>query len=163
MGSVKLARVDERLVHGQVMTNLSKRAGANAIFIVDDDVAKDEFMKTIFINSGSRTGLKVKIYSVDDAVDLWNIKQFGNFNAILLTKNIKTVYEIIKKGIPIPELNLGGIAKRPSTTYIINSVAIDKDGADKLKELRDVNGVDVYFQTVPSSQKVSLEDALKKL
>ena len=163
MGSVKLARIDERLVHGQVMTNLSKRAGANAIFIVDDDVAKDEFMKSIFISSGSRTGLKVKIYSADDAVDLWKTKQFGNFNAILLAKNIKTVYEIIKKGIPILELNLGGIAKRPTTTYIINSVAIDKDGADKLKELRDVHGVDVYFQTVPSSQKVSLEDALKKL
>lgn len=55
MGQVHLARVDERLVHGQVMTNLSKSAGANSIFIVDDGVAKDAFMKMIFVNSGSRT------------------------------------------------------------------------------------------------------------
>ncbi|MBE6012828.1 PTS system mannose/fructose/N-acetylgalactosamine-transporter subunit IIB [Anaeropeptidivorans aminofermentans] len=162
MGSVKLARVDERLVHGQVMTNLSKSAGANAIFIVDDEVVKDDFMKTIFISSGSRTGLTVKIFSVDDAVEYWNTKQFDNHNVILLTKNISTIYEIVKKGIPVTELNLGGIAKRPATTYIINAVAIDKEAADKLKDLRDSHKVNVYFQSIPSNPKVDLDEALKK-
>ena len=51
MGEVCLARVDERLIHGQVMTNLSKKSGANSIFIVDDMVANDAFMKNIFLNS----------------------------------------------------------------------------------------------------------------
>lgn len=162
MGSVKIARVDERLVHGQVMTNLSKSAGANAIFIVDDEVAKDDFMKTIFISSGSRTGLTVKIFSVNDAVKYWEEKQFDNYSVILLTKNIATIVDIIKKGIPVSDLNLGGIAKRPTTTYIINAVAIDKEAAYKLKELKEEHNVTVYFQAIPSSQRVELEEALKQ-
>lgn len=161
MGSVKLARVDERLLHGQVMTNLSKSAGANALFIVDDEVAKDEFMKTIFLSSGTRTGLNVKIYNEADAIKFWNEKQFGKFNAILITKNIKTIYQLIKAGIPVKDLNLGGIAKKPDTTFVINAVAIDQAMADMLKELRDDFDVTCYFQSVPSSQRVELKDALK--
>jgi len=161
MGKVSIARVDERLVHGQVMTSLSKRSGANAIFISDDDVAKDEFMKTIFISAGGRTGLSVKIMGIDETIGYWNEKQFENYGAILLTKNIKSIYELIKKGLPVEQLNLGGIAKRPATTYVINSVAIDKAAAEMLKELNEQYNVSVYFQTVPSSQKVELSAALK--
>ena len=161
MGSIKLARVDERLVHGQVMTNLSKLSGANSIFIVDDEVAKDDFMKTIFKSSGSRTGLTTKIFSADDAIAYWNEKEFEKFDAILLTKDINTVFKIIEAGLPITELNLGGIAKRPTTTYVINQVAIDKEQAEKLKILRDKYNVVVYFQSIPSSQRVELEEALK--
>jgi len=161
MGKVSIARVDERLIHGQVMTSLSKRSGANAIFISDDDISKDEFMKTIFISAGGRTGLSVKILSIDDTIRYWEEKQFENFSVILLTKNIKSIYELIKKGLPVDELNLGGIAKRPSTTYVIKSVAIDKEAAQMLKELNENYKVTVYFQTVPSSQKVDLSSALK--
>ena len=161
MGKVSIARVDERLIHGQVMTSMSKRSGANAIFISDDDVAKDDFMKTIFQSAGGRTGLAVKILSIDATINYWNEKQFENFSAILLTKNIKSIYQLVKKGLPVEQLNLGGIAKRPTTTYVINSVAIDKDAAIMLKELSDDYKVNVYFQTVPSSQKVELSAALK--
>ena len=156
-----MARVDERLLHGQVMTNLSKSAGANALFIVDDEVAKDDFMKTIFLSSGARTGLTVKIFSEDEAVAYWNEKEFEKYNAIVITKNIKTIYSIIKKGIPVKDLNLGGIAKKPTTTFVINAVAIDQEMADMLKELAAEDGVNCYFQAVPSSQRVELKDALK--
>lgn len=45
MGAVVLARVDERLIHGQVMITLSQKAGVNSIFVVDDVVANDKFMR----------------------------------------------------------------------------------------------------------------------
>jgi mannose/fructose/N-acetylgalactosamine-specific phosphotransferase system component IIB len=43
MGVVNLARVDERLIHGQVMMTLSQKSGVNSIFVVDEVVAKDKF------------------------------------------------------------------------------------------------------------------------
>ena len=163
MGKVHLARIDERLVHGQVMTNLSKSAGANAIFIVDDGVAKDDFMKTIFLSSGSRTGLNVKVMSIDETIEFWKKEEFGKFNAIVLTKTIDAIKKVIEGGIPIKELNVGGIAKKPSTEYIINAVAISKEDGQLLKSLNETQGVNIYFQSVPSSQRVELADALKIL
>lgn len=58
MGVVNLARVDERLIHGQVMVTLSQKSGVNSIFVVDEVVAKDKFMRDLYKNAGSRTGQK---------------------------------------------------------------------------------------------------------
>ena len=58
MGVVNLARVDERLIHGQVMMTLSQKSGVNSIFVVDEVVAKDKFMRDLYKNAGSRTGQK---------------------------------------------------------------------------------------------------------
>lgn len=161
MGKIVLARIDERLVHGQVMTNLSKSAGANAIFIVDDQTAKDEFMKTIFISSGSRTGLSVKVLSVEDAINYWNKEQFENFRVILLTKTIDVVDQLVQGGLEFDSLNVGGIAKKPGTEYVIKAVGINAEQASVLKRLNEEHGIEVYFQAVPSAQRVELKDALK--
>lgn len=162
MGKVHMARIDERLVHGQVMTTLSKSAGANSIFIVDDGVAKDDFMKMIFVNSGSRTGLDVKVMSVDESIAYWKEKEFEKYSAILLVKTIDSASRVVRGGLPIKELNIGGISKRDDTKYVINSVAINKNDADELKALHEEFGVSIYFQSVPSSQRVELVDALKQ-
>lgn len=163
MGKIALARVDERLIHGQVMTNLSKRSGANSIFIIDDIVAKDPFMTSIFNSAGSRTGLKVKIFTVNDAIKEWNENQFANYSCILLTKTIDTMYQLVKGGCVIEELNLGGIAKKPGTTAIVSAVAITAEDCKKLVEMRDAYGVkNIYFQSIPSNKAVDLKDAEKK-
>lgn len=163
MGKVSLARIDERLIHGQVMTNLSKKSGANSIFIVDDVVAKDAFMTSIFKSAGSRTGLKVKILTLSDAIKEWNENKFEDNSCILLTRTIKTMYELVKGGCVIEELNLGGIAKKPGTTSIINAVAITADECAMLVELRDIYGVkNIYFQSIPSNKAVDLKSAEKK-
>ena len=51
MGVVNLARVDERLIHGQVMVTLSQKNGVNSIFVVDEVVAKDKFMRDLYKNA----------------------------------------------------------------------------------------------------------------
>ncbi len=58
MGVVNLARVDERLIHGQVMMTLSQKSGVNSIFVVDEVVAKDKFMRELYKNAGSTQGKK---------------------------------------------------------------------------------------------------------
>lgn len=161
MGKICLARVDERLVHGQVMTNLSKSAGANAIFIVDDETAKDEFMKMIFVSAGGRTGLSVKVLSVEEASKYWNESKFENFNVILLTKTIEAVDQLVKNGVEIKALNVAGIAKKPGTEYVIKAVGITREQGEILRCLNRDYGIDIYFQTVPSSPSVSLEEGLK--
>ena len=80
MGKVVLARVDARLIHGQVMTSLSKSAGATAIFVADDPSAHDPFTKNIILGAGSRTGLKVRVLKEDGAVRYWNDRQYDDYH-----------------------------------------------------------------------------------
>lgn len=161
MGKVVLARVDARLIHGQVMTSLSKSAGATAIFVADDGTANDPFTKNIILGAGSRTGLKVRVLKEDGAVRYWNDRQYDDYNVILLTKTIEVMAEIVRNGVPLKELNLGGLPQKPTLTPIIKEVSINKEQLEILKDLRDHHGVDVYFQAIPSSKKVSLKEAEK--
>ncbi|WAA09117.1 PTS system mannose/fructose/N-acetylgalactosamine-transporter subunit IIB [Fervidibacillus albus] len=165
MGFVNLARVDERLIHGQVMITLSKRDGVNSIFVVDDVVAKDKFMKDLYKSAGSRTGQKTIVMTQDKCKYYWDEYKFKDYSCILIAKTVDVMYELVKHGVPMKELNIGGIAQKDPEKDILvtKSVYLNKEDAQKLKDLKENYGVeDIYFQATPSSSKTSLNDVLKK-
>lgn len=162
MAEITLARVDDRLVHGQVMQVWTKGHGTNAAYVIDDATAADEFMKEIYESTQSTGGLSIKVFSSDTIVDEWNKNQFGDDNVALIFKSIAYVKKAVDGGVPIKELNVGGIAIKPGTTKVIESVGLSKDDAELCKAL-DAAGVKVYFQKIPSSENVSLSAALAKM
>ena len=162
MAEITLARVDDRLVHGQVMQVWTKGHGTNAAYVIDDATAADEFMKEIYESTQSTGGLAIKVFSSDSIVDEWNKNQFGDDNVALIFKSIAYAKKAVDGGVPIKELNVGGIAIRPGTTKVIESVGLSKDDAELCKAL-DAAGVKVYFQKIPSSENVSLSAALAKM
>ena len=162
MAEITLARVDDRLVHGQVMQVWTKGHGTNAAYVIDDATAADEFMKEIYESAQSTGGLAIKVFSSDSIVDEWNKNQFGDDNVALIFKSIAYAKKAVDGGVPIKELNVGGIAIKPGTTKVIESVGLSKDDAELCKAL-DAAGVKVYFQKIPSSENVSLSAALAKM
>ena len=162
MAEITLARVDDRLVHGQVMQVWTKGHGTNAAYVIDDATAADEFMKEIYESTQSTGGLVIKVFSSDSIVDEWNKNQFGDDNVALIFKSIAYAKKAVDGGVPIKELNVGGIAIKPGTTKVIESVGLSKDDAELCKAL-DAAGVKVYFQKIPSSENVSLSAALAKM
>lgn len=164
MGIVNLARVDERLIHGQVMMTLSQKDGVNSIFVVDDIVANDSFMTELYKSAGNRTGQKTIVLTEEKAKYYWDKYKFKEYNCILIAKTIDVMYNLIKYGIIMPNLNIGGIAKKQEDDILVTkSVYLNKNDALKLKELRDKYNIDnIYFQATPSSSLTTLDDVLKK-
>lgn len=165
MGKINLARVDERLIHGQVMVTLSQKSGVNSIFVVDEIVAKDKFMRDLYKSAGSRTGQKTIVITPDKAKFYWDEFEFKEYNCILITKTVSVIYDLVTHGIPIKELNIGGIAQKDSAKDLLvtKSVYLNKSDAEKLKEMNQKYGVeDIYFQATPSAPKSTLKDVLAK-
>lgn len=165
MGVINLARVDERLIHGQVMVTLSQKSGVNSIFVVDEVVAKDPFMRDLYKNAGSRTGQKTIVITPEKAKFYWDEYQFKDYNCILIAKTVKVMYELVKHGVPMKELNIGGIAQKdPSKDLLVTkSVYINKEDVDRLVEMKDKYGVEnIYFQATPSAPKTELKDVVSK-
>lgn len=160
MGEINLARVDDRLIHGQVMTKWSKGNNTNAIFVVDNPTAKDPFMKDIYVMSTANSGMTIKVLSTEEVVEYWEKSQFEKYRAILLFKNIAAVKEVVEKGLPINRLNIGGMAKTKNAKLVIPSVALKQEDAVLLQELAD-KGIEIFFQTVPDTKSVSFKDVLK--
>lgn len=158
MGNIQLTRIDDRLLHGQVMTRWAKGNQIDAIFIIDDQVANDDFMKQLYLASGQNAGFKVKVLDVASAVEYWNQKRFDEHNVLILFKSIAMVAKAINEGLPIKTLNVGGIGKRKETKFVINTVAISLAELETLESIADQFSVEITFQTLPDSPKVSLSD-----
>ena len=84
MENVLLARVDDRLIHGQVMTAWMKRLPAKEIMVIDNKVAKDEFMISV-LEMAAPAGVKVKVFSEKDAAKI--LKEGLKTPTILLAKS----------------------------------------------------------------------------
>lgn len=164
MGEFNLARIDERLIHGQVMMTLTQRSGVNSIFVIDDIVNQDKFMKDLYKSAGGRTGKKTIVMSLEKAKYYWDEYDFKDYSAIGIAKTVDVFYQLAKHGVPIKELNVGGIAKKnPEDIQVIKSVYLKKEDALKLKEMHDELGVEnIYFSATPSESATRLSDVLKK-
>jgi len=158
---IVFARVDNRLIHGQVMTQWVKGIpSCEAIIIVDNILASDEYMKNLYkMSAPSETS--VEIVSVDE-----EIKGFANGDArergvFLLFRDIDTVKEVVMKGLPIKSLNIGGIPKTGEKKNVIASVSLTKAEMQVLWRLDQEFGVEIYFQMVPGTARLPLSRALR--
>lgn len=161
MGKIALARVDDRLIHGQVMTAWVGHVGANEILIVDDAVAKDDFLSMV-ITAAAPKNLKATAVTVDFAVDrLSNGFEEGEDGAklILLAKEPSTFLEMVKRGVPIKEVDLGGMGSTPNRTRLYRNISASEEDRAALRELQ-ASGIEVYIQVVPNSERVELSKVL---
>jgi|BioPla2DNA2_1021312.scaffolds.fasta_scaffold11551_2 PTS system mannose-specific IIB component len=154
--NIVLARVDDRLIHGQVMTKWSKGKATKAIYIIDDETYNDDFLKTIFESTGKRSGLNVKVFSLE-AFKNFALSADNNENIILLFKNIKTVNNLINSGFSISDLNIGGVSERRNVRKVNPSVSLTQEMYFQLKSLEKL-GVTINFQTVPDTKITTMKD-----
>lgn len=152
-------RVDDRLIHGQVITQWVKFFKAQKIVVIDDDVAKDKMQKNV-LKFAAPSDLKVSILSVDKAVEIWNKNKFGNLNVFVLFRNVKYIKECQKKGLNFPEISLGQMAIINDRKQIYRQLGFNEDEAKIVLDL-ERSGVNIYFQMQPTDKKESLE-ILKK-
>ena len=155
MGKINIARIDDRLIHGQVMQKLTKGIGTNAVYVIDNATAADDFMKDIYVSTNSTGGLKIRVYSAKEAGEQWQKDQFGNDKVVLVFKYIKEAKEAVENGLELESLMVAGVSKKPNTTAVIPTASVSEEEVGILHELKD-KGIDVYFQTLPDTKRVEL-------
>ena len=120
MENLLLVRVDDRLIHGQVMTAWMKTLRADEIIVVDDRVAKDDFMLFVLQNAAPK-GVKVVALSEDDAVA--KLQEGLKVPSYILCKSPLSLRKIVDAGIDIKAVNIGGMGKNAERTTLYKNVS----------------------------------------
>ena len=148
MENVLLARVDDRLIHGQVMTAWMKLLPAKEIIVIDNKVAKDEFMITV-LEMAAPTGVKAA-----------EVLQAGlSKPTILLAKSPVSYKGIIDRGVELEAINLGGMGINNDRTTLYKNIAASPAEREAIKEFLD-KGIDVKIQVIPADKVVEVKDIL---
>ena len=104
-----LARIDSRLLHGQVATAWTKTVKPTRIIVVSDGVAKDELRKNL-IEQAAPPGVKANVVPVDKMIQVAKDPRFGNTKAMLLFETPQDALRAIEGGVDVKELNIGSMA-----------------------------------------------------
>ena len=138
-GKIKfvLARIDTRLLHGQVATNWTKATNPNRIIVVSDSVSKDDLRKKL-IEQAAPPGVRAHVIPLDKLDQVYNDPRFGDTKALLLFENPQDALAVIEKGVEIPELNIGSMAHSVGKVQINNVLSVDQADVDTYKKLRDL-------------------------
>lgn len=157
MVNIVLMRIDDRLIHGQVITAWSKITSANRIVVVDEEVASDPFMVKVLKIAAPST-VKVSVYGIDEAIEYLKGEDKGD-RVIVLVKSPDTVLKLVEKGLPIKELNLGGMGALPGRKSFYKNISVSEEEKSVFKKLIN-HGVNVFIQIVPDAKKMDIQKYL---
>lgn len=160
MGSINLIRADFRLIHGQVITKWLKEANAKKIVILNDELAQDTFMASIY-TMAAPPGTKVEIHSIAAGIKEWEDNQFGPEPLLILFKSIADVHAADQQGFPIKELQIGGLGGGPGRVNVLNQISLDQQDVNLLRELQ-AKGTHVYLHVLPTEPKIEFDKVSSK-
>lgn len=157
---IVFTRIDDRLIHGQVVTGWLKHSRANRIIIVDDIVANDEFMLGI-LEMSAPPGVEVNAYTVEKAVEILSDENSTD-RVLILAKTPNVILDLVNAGVAISYLNVGGMGSNEKRQKIYRNIQASKDEIEAMKELEN-KGVEVEFRVVVDHKPVSFSEVLKDL
>ena len=161
-GKIKyaLARIDTRLLHGQVATAWTKAVSPTRIIVVSDAVSKDELRKNM-IKQAAPPGVKANVVPVDKMIKVAKDVRFGSTKALLLFETPQDALRAIEGGVDIQELNLGSMAHSAGKVVCSKTVAMDKNDVETIEKLMSM-GIKFDVRKVPADSPERIEDLLKK-
>lgn len=156
-----LARIDSRLLHGQVATSWTRSTSPTRIIVVSDTVAKDELRKKL-IQQAAPSGIKAHTVPIQKMVELAKDDQhFGGQRALLLFENPQDVLRAIEGGVPLDTINVGSMSHSTGKVQPNKVLAFDQDDIDTFKKLKEL-GVDFDVRKVPADSYGNMDEILRR-
>lgn len=153
---IRLMRVDDRLIHGQVAATWTNTIEADCILIAKDNMTPLEITAA---KISVPAGVKLVIKNVEDSIKAINSGVTDKYNLFIVIDSVTTAYRLMKGCEAIKELNLGRTVKREGTEPLGPHVHVTSEQKNMLKELVD-EGYNIYLQTIPTASKTPLTKVL---
>ena len=158
---IKHMRIDDRLIHGQIVTVWIADSKANTILVADDKAATDSMQKTI-LKLAVPSGIKLIISTLSEAAEMINNPNKTE-EILLIVRNPKSAYELLQRGVHVSELNVGNISNTKSTVgrkKLMQYIFVEPDDADYLIKIAE-QGIRLDVRAIPTEKSTNGLELLK--
>lgn len=158
MRNVVLTRIDERLIHGQVMTSWLKLCAANVILIIDSASATNAFLKRILVAAAPKD-VELQIMTEADAAAYLKEDSAPGEKVLILSKTPGPLLYALKEGVKLEEIILGNMGGGPGRSRFNKNISASPA---EVQDFRDIiaMGSSIYCQMVPSDSKEDVKRLL---
>ena len=150
--SLALVRVDDRLIHGQVVTIWLKAIHAKRIVIVDDRTARDEFLKEV-IELAAPRDVPTEIHEVESGIARVAALAVDAEPIFVLMRSPVTAVKLREAGIEFPVLNVGGIGAGPGRKPLYRNISASPEEIEAMRRLEAL-GTRVELRIVEQDRPV---------
>ena len=151
---ISMVRVDNRLIHGQVVEAWLPHLKVSKVVVADDEAASSPLIRAA-MGLAVQPTVEVEIKPVEQ-VDFAQLST-DDAKTLLLVRNIETVMSAVQRGLKVNTLNLGNVHFETGRRQVSPSVFLSRADLDRLKMLAG-SGAEVEARAVPSDRSVTLAD-----
>jgi PTS system mannose-specific IIB component len=157
--ALKLVRVDDRLIHGQVVAIWLKALNAKRIVIVDDRTARDEFLREV-ITFAAPAGVTVEIHELAEGTE--RVRQLVDDPepVFVLMRSPVTALRLREAGVEFPLLNVGGIGAGPGRKPLYRNISASPEELTAMRTIESM-GTTVELRIVQSDRPVAFRSVDK--
>ena len=156
--SVVLVRIDDRLVHGQVVEGWVKSLRINHVVVASDTVAADETQRALYCLAVPH-GISLDCLSVADAAKEWIKSGWNDEKVIILTSSPQDVLRLLQAGAPLKSVNVGGMHYREGRVQVLKAVSLDDSDVATFHALAD-QGIVLEARPLPLDEPVNVATLL---
>jgi PTS system mannose-specific IIB component len=150
--SLRLVRIDDRLIHGQVVTGWLRALGARRIVIVDDATARDEFLREV-LTLAAPQDVAVEVLDVAAGAARCLELAAGPEPVMVLARSPRTVLAMRRAGVPIDVVDLGGMGAGPDRQRIHKTISMSPAEVADVRQLEQL-GTRVEIQIVVDDRPI---------
>lgn len=159
--SIVLARIDNRLIHGQVLESWVPHVKADCIVVANDKVAAIPFQKTLMEAAVPR-GIRVVIDTLDKIAAIFSSRGLADCNVLLLLANSQDALALHRLGVDFRLLNLGNMPGGGGRQRVACTIALDPEDIRNFRDL-EAQGVRVVSQCVPPDRERDWKKLIKSI
>lgn len=149
--SIVLARIDSRLVHGQVLEAWVPHVDADCIVVANDEVAGTSFQRMV-MQAAVPSSLKLIISSLEETAAILSSADLLKKRVLLLFASSGDALKVCQLGVSYPKLNLGNMHTSQGKDRYTCTIALDQQDIDTLKQVEE-QGVKIVSQCVPADRE----------
>lgn len=155
---ITMARVDDRLIHGQVAVKWSKELNISRIIVASDSIAKNA-VQVAALKGAAPSGVKAAILSIEKAQGILNDPRSKDMRILLVSNDPRDILAVLKGIEERPVLNVANFGRINGPIgdkqKVSDSVYLTEDDKVVLKEISDM-GVEIIHQPVPENDRKDL-------
>lgn len=160
MRNIALARIDDRLIHGQIVTAWCRTTSVTTILIADDALVNDSFTQRL-LKAAAPPDISVMILTIEMAGVFLKEDADGNERIMLLTKTPEGMEKLAEDDITFETIVLGGMGMKPGRKRFNKNVFASPDEVNCMKRIVD-RGIDMQYQLVPREIPINIKNLFKE-
>jgi len=153
-----LIRIDDRLIHAQVVVGWYEKCRPDRIILADDAVFSDEWERRIF-SSSVNPDIKVTILTVEEAASRINAGVYEKDRTLLIVRDQIQALRLYRAGLEFEEINIGGMHYSGSRELLLDKLYVNQEEKNALRELVK-ESVTLEARPLPGDEKIILNSKI---